>query len=105
MPSKYRAVPTVVDGIRFDSKHEASTYQGLKVLERNNFISNLCVDKKQLRYPLIANGILICTYVADFRYIDQGHEIVADAKGMKTPIYRLKKKLMFALKGIEIREL
>jgi hypothetical protein len=31
--------------------------------------------------------------------------VVADAKGFKTPVYRLKKRIMKLLLGIDIREL
>jgi hypothetical protein len=30
--------------------------------------------------------------------------VIEDVKGVKTPVYRLKKKLMRALLGVEIRE-
>ncbi len=47
----------------------------------------------------------ICTYIADFFYIPRGKlAVYEDAKGMKTPIYRLKKKLVKACTGIEIVE-
>jgi hypothetical protein len=31
-------------------------------------------------------------------------DIVEDSKGVRTPVYKLKKKLMLACHGIEIRE-
>ncbi|MFR5079104.1 MAG: DUF1064 domain-containing protein [[Clostridium] innocuum] len=44
-------------------------------------------------------------YIADFTYNDRnGQLIVEDAKGVKTPVYRLKRRLMAELKGIEIKE-
>ncbi len=33
-PHKYHAEPTIVDGIRFDSKKEATRYAELRLLER-----------------------------------------------------------------------
>ena len=102
--SKYRAIPTVIDGIRFDSKKEAKRYQDLKLLERAGKIRNLVVDKKCLKYSLDANGVHICNYVADFGYVEDGKLVIEDAKGFKTPVYKLKKKLMKAIHGIEIQE-
>jgi ribosomal protein L25 (general stress protein Ctc) len=124
--SKYRAVPTVVDGIRFASKREAKRYQDLKLLERAGQIAGLVYDKKQLRWPLAVNGELICTYEADFSYwvhvdgktlkviirgniietadVGKVRKVIEDSKGFKTPAYRLKRKLMKAIHGIEIKE-
>ena len=99
--NKYRAQPTVIDEIRFASKREATRYQDLKVMEQLGLISGL---ELQPAYPIIVDRMKVCTYKADFRYIENGALVVEDAKGMKTPVYRLKKKLMKALYGIEIRE-
>jgi hypothetical protein len=102
--SKYRAKPTTVDGIRFASKHEAGEYQKLKALELGRKIRDL---RLQVRYPMHVNGELVCVYVADFTFwrVDTGEFVVADAKGYATAIYKLKKKLMRAVYGIEIVEL
>jgi hypothetical protein len=52
-------------------------------------------------------GKLICRYIADFIFDEERdgswHPVVADAKGNITPVYKLKKKLMAACLGIEIR--
>lgn len=102
VPSKYRAVPTIVDGIRFASKKEAAHYGTLKILERAGKITGL---ELQRRFPLLVNGQKVCTYVSDFDYFDEsGKQIVEDVKGFKTPAYRLKKKLMQIILGIEISE-
>ncbi len=45
-------------------------------------------------------------YLADFVYLDEaGHRVVEDVKGAATPEYRLKRKLMLHVHGIEIREI
>jgi hypothetical protein len=98
---KYHAIPTEIDGIRFDSKSEAIRYQELKLLERAGEISNL---ELQPKYSIDINGKHICNYVADFRYLDRGVLVVEDVKGMKTPVYRLKKKMVEAAYGIVITE-
>lgn len=45
-------------------------------------------------------------YFADFVYVDvfTGNTIVEDAKGMRTPAYILKRKLMLFVHGIRIQE-
>lgn len=105
-PSKYRAKPTVVDGIRFDSMKEARRYGELKLLERAGEISEL---ELQPRFPLTVHfwddHERIGEYRGDFRYYDRnGEEIVEDVKGFKTPLYRWKKKHVEAQYGIQIRE-
>lgn len=99
--SKYRAVATTVDGIRFASKREARRYGELRLLERAGTIKALGL---QPRFHIVLNGIEICEYVADFVYEEGGKRIVEDAKGFRTPVYRLKKKLAEAQFGIVVRE-
>jgi hypothetical protein len=57
-----------------------------------------------VRYPLEVNGVPVATYVADFVYSEAGREVVEDAKGVLLDVYKIKRKLMLALHGIEIRE-
>ena len=109
--SKYHAEPTIVDGIRFASKKEAGRYQELRLLEKAGDIRELELQK---RYPLVVNEVKIATYIADFTYESRvvqemargrvWHPTTEDCKGVRTPVYRLKKKLMLALYSIEIRE-
>ena len=99
--NKYRAIPTVVDGIRFASKAEARRYGELKLLVFAKEIYNLSL---QPTFPIIVNGSKICTYVADFRYEKDDQLVIEDVKGMRTPVYKLKKKLVEALYGITITE-
>lgn len=101
--AKYGNKKTVVDGITFASKKEANRYCLLKLMERGGLIRDL---ELQPPYRLEVNGVLVCKYVADFRYVDAqtGEAVVEDAKGFKTREYNLKKKLVKAVHGIEIRE-
>ena len=88
----------------FDSKREAARYAELRLLERIGDIADL---ECQPRFPLIVNGALIATYVADFRYrARDGAVVVEDVKSepTKTPVYRLKAKLVAALHGVVISE-
>lgn len=99
--NKYNAKRTFFDGIWFDSKKEAHRYQQLKLMLRAGKISDL---ELQPRYDIVVNGEKICYYKADFRYIENGELVVEDVKGMQTSVYKLKKKLVKACHGIEIRE-
>jgi len=101
--NKYGAVKTEVDGIKFDSKAEAKRYKELKMLSSTGVIADLNL---QPRYDLVINGVKCGFYKADFVYwdVENNCSVVEDVKGMKTPVYRLKKKLMFAIHGIDILE-
>lgn len=100
---KYGALPTVVDGVRFDSRGEARRYGELRTLERAGVIAGL---RLQPRFPLIVNGSHVADYVADFSYLQDGAEVVEDFKSpaTATPSYRLKAKLVRALYGIRVVE-
>jgi hypothetical protein len=101
--SKYKAIRTEVDGITFSSKKESKRYADLKLLEKAGKIKNLHL---QPVIPLPVKEEMICRYVADFGYWDneKNVDILEDCKGCKTPVYRLKKKLVKAIYGIEILE-
>ena len=99
--NKYRAVKTKVDGLTFDSKAEAKRYGELLLLRSAGEIFALAVHPK---YELTVNGVKVGTYVADFAYMASDRLIVEDVKGVKTAVYRLKKKLMKAIHNIEITE-
>jgi hypothetical protein len=101
-PRKYRNQPVVIDGRRYDSKREAAYCESLIQLEKAGKIGGLEFQK---RFPLLGpKGELICTYVADAVFWDheQDRFRVIDVKGVETQVFRLKKRLMRALKGIEI---
>lgn len=103
--NKYHASKTELDGIRFDSRKEAARYRELKLLERAGEIRDL---QLQVPFELIPKqeGERACTYVADFVYhmTDTGKMVVEDAKGMRTDVYKIKRKLMLWRHGIRISE-
>ena len=101
--NKYRNKRVVVDGISFDSKKEAARYKELRMLERAEIISGL---QLQVPFELIPkqNGERACTYKADFVYEQNGKKVVEDTKGMKTDVYKIKRKLMLYRYGIKIKE-
>lgn len=98
--SKYNSRKTTVDGITFDSKKEARRYLVLKKMEQDGEIKNLRLQvpvelvpsfeividgKKRKRRPI--------TYVADFVYYRDDEKVIEDVKGLRTPVYNIKKKL------------
>ena len=89
------------DGLTFHSRKEARRYTELKFMQQSKNISDL---ELQPKFELIVNGVKIGTYIGDFRYIENGETIIEDVKGMRTPYYVLKRKLMLALYGIKILE-
>lgn len=108
--SKYRNKKVNVDGIWFDSIRESRRYGELKLLEKGGYISDL---RLQVPYELIPNqkvdGRVVerkVRYIADFTYHDnvKNEDVVEDAKGYFTEVYRLKKKLMMMVYGIQIKE-
>lgn len=102
MPSKYGNVRAEArDGQMFASRKEQRRYDDLVLIQKSGEISGL---KTQVRYPLVVNKVKIGAYVADFVFSEDGKLVVEDAKGYKTPVYKIKKLLMLALYGIEIKE-
>lgn len=112
--SKYKNKKVVVGGIKFDSRKEARRYQDLKLLERSGEIKDL---ELQPIYHLI-KGVKFSTdkrakpairYIADFAYTNAitGERVVEDVKSpatKKLPAYRMKKHMMLAIHGIEVKE-
>lgn len=99
--NKYRNIPTTIDGVTFASKKEARRYEELKLMVRAKAITDLTL---QPVFPIEIAGQKICKYIADFAYAENGKQVVEDAKGVKTDVYKLKKKLVKALHNIEIQE-
>jgi hypothetical protein len=92
--SKYKAIKTRVGELLFDSKREARRYGDLKLLERAGQIRNL---ELQPVFPLIVNGVKVCEYRGDFIYFEGERRVIEDSKGFRTPVYKLKRKLLLAL--------
>lgn len=100
--NKYGAIKEEVDGHTFDSKAEARRYRALRLMEQAGEIRAL---ELQPVFPLHVGDTTIGKYVADFTYEDaDGTVIVEDTKGVKTPMYRWKKRHMKAEYGIDVKE-
>lgn len=96
-----------IDGQTFDSKREYNRWCQLKMLESKGSIQEL---KRQVRYEL-APAVKIkgktkpaLRYFADFVYQENGQEIVEDAKGHLTDVFKIKRHLMMTVHRIEIKE-
>lgn len=101
---KYRNQPIIdPEAGRFDSKAEHRRYHILKLMEKANEIRNL---ERSPRFDLIINGVKCGFYKADFGYFKGEKRVIEDVKSepTKTPVYRLKKKIVEALYGVEIVE-
>lgn len=111
--SKYQNKKIEYDGKKFDSKKEARRYQELKLMERAGVISDVqcqvaftLVEKVKFSNEERAKPAI--RYFADFVYMKDGVKIVEDVKSdatRKLDVYRLKKHMMLAFHGIEIREI
>ena len=106
--SKYHNRKTTYYGETFDSQKEADYWLYLKAEERAGNITDL---KRQMKFELVPKmsgeyrSERAVYYVADFTYYDKaGKWHVVDVKGMKTELYKLKRKLMLYRKGISVEE-
>ena len=84
-----------IDGITFDSLAEMKRYLELKQLEKIGDIACLELQPKFLLVPKTEKGGRAVYYYADFKYIKNGKIIYEDVKGVKTEVYKLKKKILF----------
>lgn len=104
--TKYRNRKTVIDGYRFDSMREAARYQELRLLERAGVISELELQPKYTLQPGFTREgkkHRAITYTADFRYRDErGATIVEDVKGVQTQVFRMKRKMLLYVHGIDV---
>lgn len=104
--SKYKNKKVVYDGIEFDSKKEGAYYLKLKMLEEKGIIQDL---QLQVKFELLPSfkfkgeTIRAINYYADFTYKQDGELHIVDTKGIRTDVYKLKKKMM-NYKGYDIEE-
>ena len=107
--NKYRNKQTEVNGVKFSSKKEAQRFEELFAMERAGVITNLHLQQTfTLREAYtLPNGERVrgTTYKADFTYYDQdGAFVIEDVKGVRTEVYKLKRKMMID-KGFVITEI
>jgi hypothetical protein len=111
-PRKYRNQPISVNGERFDSLAEARRWAELQILLKAGEISEL---RRQVAFELVPSqrdrqgkAVRPVRYVADFVYRAKleggGPLIVEDTKGVRTPEFAIKAKLMLWRHGITVLE-
>lgn len=107
MKRKYHNRKTVVEGITFDSKKEASRYIELKQAVKQGIIKDLVLQPRfelQESFKLKGKTIRKIEYVADFSYTDvkNGNIVVEDVKGIKTDVFKIKEKLFLKRYGTDV---
>lgn len=82
-------------GNKYDSTFEAKVAEDLDWQLK---VGDLVEVQRQVKIPLIVNGILVCNYYVDFKTKDKHGQInYVEAKGFSTQLFILKKKLFLAL--------
>ncbi len=93
---KYNAVPTIVDGLRFDSKKEANHYKRNKILLASG---EMVMQLRQVPFHL-PGGVI---YRLDFMEFYSNEKILfIDVKGRDTPQSKQKRKQVEAMYPIII---
>lgn len=108
--NKYGAKRTVVDGIEFASKKEATRWTELRLMEKAGLIKEL---HRQVRIELIpkTDKYRAVVYVADFQYRDvktglvQFEDVKGCREGAAYEMFKLKKKLMYWRYGKDVIEI
>lgn len=108
---KYHNKPCQVGAEKYRSQREAKRHQDLLLLQRAGHIAGLTREVPFVIAPAVRiegekRARPAVRYVADFLYSDArtGRIVVEDAKGMQTPVYRLKKHLLATVYNIHVRE-
>jgi len=96
---KFNAKRTVADGITFASKAEARRYEALKAAM---FGGAVTMFLRQVPFHLPGNVKYLCDFL--FFWAD-GSVTVEDVKGVKTPQYITKKKMVEAIYPVTISEI
>lgn len=109
--NKYNAVRTEYNGHTYDSKHEAHVAMQLDLLRKEKDASDpiVSIEPHPKPYVFIVNDVKITSYTPDFvvTYASGKKEII-DAKSPPTRKhegYRIRKKFMKAIYGIEVIEM
>lgn len=93
---------------KYASKKEAKRAGELALMQQIGAIREL---EEQVRFTLIPKDEMggAIEYVADFAYLEKQQSglwvpITEDVKGVETAVYKLKKRLMWKVYGVKIRE-
>jgi hypothetical protein len=96
--TKYHAVRTNYNGVRYDSKREAQYAATLDMMRKARGSDRVFEWARQVPFPLRVNGHLICKLTLDFQvcYYD-GRIEYHEVKGVETRDFKLRMKLFRAL--------
>lgn len=100
MTTKYKASKVEYDGIKFDSKLESNIYKRLKELGIQCVLQPKFKLQESFRYQ--GKAVREINYVADFAVFIGNRSYIIDAKGMETPVFKLKRKLFMFKYGTDI---
>lgn len=99
--SKYGAIPTTLDGIRFASKAEARAYQVLKIMESRGSITELRLQPRYELQSKFADALGVkhraISYIGDFEFLRENVRICVDVKGIEAAGFRVKFKMAIKL--------
>ena len=93
---KYNAKPTVVDGIRFDSRREAEYYANLKLRQK---AGDVVMFLRQVPIHLPGGTKLVIDFL---EFHEDGSVHWVDVKGVETDVFKIKKREVEAIYPIEI---
>jgi hypothetical protein len=96
---KFNAKPTTIDDIGFSSRKEANRYCELKLLQQSGEVVFFLIQ-----VPFRLPGKV--KYICDFQiFWADGTVTFEDVKGVRTPMFILKKKMVEELYPVEILEI
>jgi len=106
--NKYNNKKIIIDNIKFDSIKEGNRYKELKLLEKAGMIVDLETQPKYLLQDKFKYNNKVeraIHYIADFRYIDvkSSQLIVEDTKGVRTEVFKIKRKIFLKLYGADLQ--
>jgi hypothetical protein len=96
--NKYNNKKTIVDDIPFDSMLEARAYKYLR--DNGNYLIYELQPEFELQAKFKHRGktVRAIKYIADFMVAYKGRFYVVDAKGMETPAFKIKLKMLITKK-------
>lgn len=77
----------------YPSKIQWRRAQELKQLQREKKIGGL---HEEVNFPIAFNNKHICSYRADFVYLEGAYLVIEDVKGIRTAVFNLKWKMLKA---------
>lgn len=104
---KYGNLKPEWNGIVFDSKGELNRWLQLNLMQEAGQISEL---RRQVKFDLCPPVRLVgerqsygVSYTADFGYVENSQQVYEDWKGLETKEFRMKRRLLKHLFGIDLR--